>query len=86
MVCKPLHFKIPRGSCILILCSISVSTSDWDDHIFAHTLEDQAISDSTGTNLLQAPVTFHQQEQYDMPLIYAQSDQALAQELEKQVL
>ena len=65
---------------------MSVSTSDWDDHIFAHTLEDQAISDVTGTNLLQAPVMFHQQEQYDMPLIYAQNDQALAQELEKQVL
>ena len=71
---------------VVIVSSISVSTSDWDDHIFAHALEDQAISDSSGTSLLQVPVTFHQQEQYDMPLIYGHNDQVLAQELEKQVL
>ena len=63
-----------------------VSTSDWDDHIFAHTLEgDNISSNSTGNSIL---TTFQQQqqEQYDVPpLVYSQNDQALAQELEKQV-
>lgn len=71
-------------SCTYGKCQEIVSTSDWDDHIFAHALEDQAISDASGSSLLQVPVAFHQQEQYDMPLIYAHNDQVLAQELEKQ--
>ncbi|XP_074625741.1 zinc finger-containing ubiquitin peptidase 1-like isoform X1 [Acropora palmata] len=64
---------------------IPFSTSDWDDHIFGHTLEgDNISSNSTGNSIL---TTFQQQqqEQYDVPpLVYSQNDQALAQELEKQ--
>jgi len=66
-------------------CQQMVSTSDWDDHIFGHTLEgDNISSNSTGNSIL---TTFQQQqqEQYDVPpLVYSQNDQALAQELEKQ--
>lgn len=70
-------------SCTYGKCQEIVSTSDWDDHIFAHSLEDQAISDTAGSSLL-APVTLQQGEQYDMPLVYSHNDQLLAQELEKQ--
>lgn len=70
-------------SCTYGKCQQIVSPSDWDDHIFAHTLEDQAVSNTAGNNLL-APVTFQQQEQYDVPVVFTHSDQALAQELEKQ--
>ncbi len=52
--------------------------------MFAHTLEDQAINDATNSSLLGVP--FHQQEQYDMPLLYTHNDSVLAQELEKQVI
>ena len=68
---------------ILHYSLLLVSTTDWDDHMFAHSLEDQAINDATTNSLLG--VTFQQQEQYDMPLIYTQNDTVLAQELEKQV-
>ena len=60
-----------------------VSAPEWDDHMFAHSLEDQAINDATTNSLLG--VTFQPQEQYEVPVIYTQSDAALAQELEKQV-
>lgn len=60
-----------------------VSTSDWDDHVFAHSLEDQAINDAASSSLLGVP--FNQQQQYDMPLLYTHNDSVLAQELEKQV-
>lgn len=60
-----------------------VSTSDWDDHMFAHSLEDQSISDAASSSLLGVP--FNQQQQYDMPLLYTHNDSVLAQELEKQV-
>ncbi|XP_068698848.1 zinc finger-containing ubiquitin peptidase 1-like isoform X2 [Montipora foliosa] len=65
---------------------IPFSSSDWDDHIFGHTLEDEAITSSTTGNNLLTTVTYQQQqqEQYDVPLIYSHNDQALAQELEKQ--
>ena len=51
--------------------------------MFAHSLEDQAINDATSSSLLGVP--FHQQEQYDVPLLYTHNDSVLAQELEKQV-
>ena len=51
--------------------------------MFAHSLEDQAINDATTNSLLG--VTFQPQEQYEVPVVYTQSDAALAQELEKQV-
>ena len=60
-----------------------VSTSDWDDHMFAHSLEDQSINDAASSSLLGVP--FNQQQQYDMPLLYTHNDSVLAQELEKQV-
>lgn len=60
-----------------------VSTSDWDDHMFAHSLEDQSINDAASNDLLG--VAFNQQQQYDMPLLYTHNDSVLAQELEKQV-
>ena len=51
--------------------------------MFAHSLEDQAVSEAAGSNLLEVP--FHQQEQYEVPLLYTHNDSVLAQELEKQV-
>ncbi|KAJ7394257.1 hypothetical protein OS493_000059 [Desmophyllum pertusum] len=69
-------------ACTYGKCQEIVSTSDWDDHVFTHSLEDQAINDATSSSLLG--VTFHQQDQYDMPLIYTHNDSVLAQELEKQ--
>ena len=51
--------------------------------MFAHSLEDQVISDVASSSLLG--VTFHSQEQPNIPLMYTQSDHALAQEMEKQV-
>lgn len=63
-------------------CQQIVSAPEWDDHMFAHSLEDQAINDATTNSLLG--VTFQPQEQYEVPVIYTQSDTALAQELEKQ--
>ena len=77
-------FKLDFICIRLTIYHLLVSTSDWDDHIFAHSLEDQAISDTAGSSLL-APVTLQQGEQYDMPLVYSHNDQLLAQELEKQV-
>ena len=51
--------------------------------MFAHSLEDQAISDAASSSLLGVP--FNHQQQYDMPLLYTHNDSVLAQELEKQV-
>lgn len=69
-------------ACTYGKCQAIVSTSDWDDHMFAHSLEDQTINDAASNNLLGVP--FNQQQQYDMPLLYTHNDSVLAQELEKQ--
>ena len=68
-------------SCFIFL---PVSSAEWDDHMFSHTLEDHALMNPLGDDSLLA-LELHQQEQRDATAaLYTQTEQALVQELNQQ--